>query len=62
MVFGSTNAKPGFGNVNGNQIEGEGKGKDITKTFAFSDAVEKIVITADKPLYISSFTVVVVPA
>ena len=62
VVFGSTNAKPGFGNVNGNQIEGEGKGKDITKTFAFSDAVEKIVITADKPLYISSFTVVVVPA
>lgn len=62
VVFGSTNAKPGFGNVNGNQIEGEGKGKDITKTFAFADAVEKIVITADKPLYISSFTVVVVPA
>ncbi len=62
VVFGSTNAKPGFGNVNGNQIEGEGKGKDITKTFTFADAVEKIVITADKPLYISSFTVVVVPA
>lgn len=62
VVFGSTNAKPGFGNVNGNQIEGEGKGIDITKTFTFTDAVEKIVITADKPLYISSFTVVVVPA
>ncbi len=62
VVFGSTNAKPGFGNVNGNQIEGEGKGKDITKTFTFADAVEKIVITADEPLYISSFTVVVVPA
>ena len=62
VVFGSTNTKPGFGNVNGNQIEGEGKGKDITKTFTFADAVEKIVITANKPLYISSFTVVVVPA
>ncbi len=62
VVFGSTNAKPGFGNVNGNQIEGEGKGKDITKTFTFADAVEKIVITAEKPLYISSFTVVAVPA
>ena len=62
VVFGSTNAKPGFGNVNGNQIKGEDKGKDITKTFTFADAVEKIVITADKPLYISSFTVVVVPA
>ena len=64
VVFGSSNAKPGSGNVNGNKIDGEGKDKDITKTFAFADAVEKITITADKnqPLYISSFTVVVVPA
>ena len=61
LVYGSSNANAGYGSVNGDNFEGQNKDQDITKTFIFSQLTDKINIKA-KTIYISSFTVVLIPA